>query len=122
MDELTTEANSYHAEGPQDFTPTPLQRLGIWLATNAKLANDFTGADAARVIARLDACGIGEDIEALILTAASDTSKTLCEECGLAIVEDMSPGVWLHDPEVLGDDAYDLNEAHAARPPEELVI
>ncbi len=45
----------------------------------------------------------------------------LCEECGEPIVEDASPGVWLHDPDLLGDEAYDLNEDHAAYPPEGVV-
>jgi hypothetical protein len=120
MDKLTasTEASSYRAEGPQDFEPTPLQRLGIWLSTNAKLADNFTDVDVDRVIARLNACGIGEDIEGLNFTAP-DTTETLCEDCGEVIVADSSPGVWVHDPEALGDIAYDLNESHAARPPEE---
>lgn len=44
---------------------------------------------------------------------------TYCEDCGVAVVPDPagSEGVWVHDPN-LGDEAYDLNEAHAARPPE----
>lgn len=44
---------------------------------------------------------------------------TYCEDCGVAVVPDPagSEGVWVHDP-MLGDEAYDLNEAHAARPPE----
>lgn len=41
-----------------------------------------------------------------------------CEVCGYAVVADASPGVWLHDPEDLGEEAYALNEQHAARPPE----
>jgi hypothetical protein len=41
-----------------------------------------------------------------------------CEVCGYAVVADASPGVWVHDPEELGDEAYQLNEQHAARPPE----
>jgi hypothetical protein len=44
----------------------------------------------------------------------------ICEACGQPIVQDDSPGVWLHDAAELGDEAYDLNEDHAARPPEEL--
>jgi hypothetical protein len=41
-----------------------------------------------------------------------------CEVCGYAVVADASPGVWVHDPEELGDEAYELNEQHPARPPE----
>ncbi len=55
---------------------------------------------------------IGVTIETADIGAA-------CEECGLAIVPDPSPGVWVHDPDDLGEDAYDLNEQHAARPPED---
>ncbi len=45
-----------------------------------------------------------------------------CEDCGEAVEPDPagSPGVWVHDRS-LGDQAYDLDEAHAARPPEEEV-
>jgi hypothetical protein len=39
-----------------------------------------------------------------------------CEECGEPLYEDASPEVWLHDETLLGDDAYDLNQDHAARP------
>lgn len=41
-----------------------------------------------------------------------------CEECGRPLAADRSPGVWAHDPASLGDAAYDLDEDHAARPPE----
>jgi hypothetical protein len=45
--------------------------------------------------------------------------KVCCEECGEPVTGDLSPGVWMHDPDNLGDSAYDLNEDHAARPPED---
>jgi hypothetical protein len=41
-----------------------------------------------------------------------------CEQCGEPIEADRSAGVWLHDANQLADRAYDLNEQHAARPPE----
>jgi hypothetical protein len=116
-----TNPASYRANGPQDFAPTPLQRLGIWLATNANLDDNFSDADATLVIERLNACGIGEDIEQLSFsTAAVNDDEVLCEDCGAIVVEDASPGVWVHDPGSLGDTAYDLNEDHAARPPKDL--
>jgi len=45
-----------------------------------------------------------------------------CEECGEPVTPDTagSEGVWVHNAEILGDEAYDLNEEHAARPPEDL--
>ena len=42
-----------------------------------------------------------------------------CAECGEPVAADPSPGVWVHDPGELGATAYDLNEEHAARPPED---
>jgi hypothetical protein len=54
---------------------------------------------------------IGVTIETADIGAA-------CEECGLAIVPDVSPGVWVHDPGDLAERAYELDEAHTARPPE----
>jgi len=50
-----------------------------------------------------------------------DETPIYCEECGKPVVPDPtgSEGVWVHDAEVLGDEAYDLNEEHGARPPEE---
>lgn len=42
-----------------------------------------------------------------------------CEDCDEPVAADPSPGVWVHDPTELGDRAYDLNEDHAARPPED---
>lgn len=51
---------------------------------------------------------------------ANDT--VICEDCGQPVTPDPagSSGVWVHDPEALGDEAYDLNDDHAARPPAEL--
>jgi hypothetical protein len=122
MDKLATSGvSTYRTEGPQNFIPTPLQRLDLWLATNAKLPTNFSDADIGRVIERLNTCGIGEDIKCLDFTAI-DANETLCEDCGEIIIENSSPAVWLHDPEALGDRAYNLNEAHAARPPEENII
>jgi hypothetical protein len=44
--------------------------------------------------------------------------QVCCEECDAPIAADPSRGVWGHDPGELGDTAYELNEDHAARPPE----
>lgn len=43
-----------------------------------------------------------------------------CDECGEPVAADPagSAGVWTHDPDAIGDSAYDLDEHHAARPPE----
>jgi hypothetical protein len=47
-----------------------------------------------------------------------DGEQMRCEECGEPVAAAPSPGVWVHDPDALGEDAYDLNEDHAARPSE----
>lgn len=47
-----------------------------------------------------------------------DGEQVYCEECGDPVAADRSPGVWVHDPGERGDRAYELNEQHAARPPE----
>lgn len=39
-----------------------------------------------------------------------------CAECGELIMRDESAGVWLHDPQEIGDAAFNLNEDHAPRP------
>jgi hypothetical protein len=51
-------------------------------------------------------------------TADEPGDNVCCEECGNPLVADLSPGVWLHDADELGDAAFDLNEDHAPRPPE----
>lgn len=54
------------------------------------------------------------------MEAPTETSAH-CVDCGHPITPDPlgSEGVWVHNSEVLGDEAYDLNEEHAARPPED---
>jgi hypothetical protein len=62
------------------------------------------------------------DLDEDHLAESPTEREAFCEDCGEPVVEDsISAGVWVHDPEALGDKAYDLNEAHAARPPECLV-
>jgi hypothetical protein len=58
----------------------------------------------------------GEDLPVRLSVLAT----TFCEQCGELVVPDPdgSDGVWVHDPQALGDRAFDLNEQHAARPPE----
>jgi hypothetical protein len=53
--------------------------------------------------------------------ARGHVSETLCGQCGHPVCEDPagSEGVWVHDAAALGNEAYDLNEDHAALPPEE---
>jgi hypothetical protein len=45
--------------------PTPIERLGIWLATNAGLPDNCTQADVDEAIDRLGSSRVGVDIEAL---------------------------------------------------------
>ena len=56
------------------------------------------------------------------MARATDAKKVSCEDCGKPVTPDPagSVGVWVHDANTLGDEAYDLNEQHAARPPEGL--
>jgi hypothetical protein len=62
-----------------------------------------------------------ETARRLVAEATADEARDQirCEECGNALAADLSPGVWVHDPDDLGDAAYDFNEHHAARPPED---
>jgi hypothetical protein len=66
------------------------------------------------------ACVLHSDEQpAAQLIAQARAGNRACEECGEPLAPDSAPGVWLHDPEQLGDRAWDLNEHHAARPPED---
>ncbi len=47
-----------------------------------------------------------------------DGNQVRWEECNEPVAADPAPGSWVHDPGELGATAYDLNEAHGARPPE----
>lgn len=50
-----------------------------------------------------------------------ETDDICCYECGEEIEADASPGVWVHSRE-LGDAAYDLDDAHTARPDDENIV
>jgi len=79
---------------------------------------DFSETDL-EILARREVLTVtpgGEDVPLQL----SVTAATYCEQCGEPVVADPdgSDGVWVHDPQTLGDRAFDLNEQHAARPPE----
>jgi hypothetical protein len=57
-------------------------------------------------------------IESRPMPVCEGGEQVRCEECDEPVAADPSPGVWVHDPDELGDAGYDLNEDHAARPPE----
>jgi len=73
----------------------------------------YTAVNGCRIV-RVNTDALETDERAAITIELAPS----CEVCGYAVVADASPGVWVHDPEELGDEAYELNEQHAARPPE----
>jgi hypothetical protein len=112
-----------------EITPQQLQALRDGHAIHGTASDDtpveltlgdFSEADL-EILARREVLTLtpaGEDLPLQL----SVTAAIYCEECGERVVTDpqASEGVWVHDAEALGDRAFDLNEQHAARPPEHL--
>jgi hypothetical protein len=93
-------------ESPRDFGAT---ERDAWRSRPDSDARRFEGAVAFEVAYRRPTA-----------VRVGDGEQLCCEKCGELVTADSSPGVWVHDPDALGDTpARVLNEDHAARPSED---
>jgi hypothetical protein len=93
--------------------------LYVFGESDEDLARAYTARYAGAELRREVLIDRGTARRLLAEAASEETEEQLCcDECGEPVAADPSPGVWVHDPSELGDTAYDLNEDHAARPPE----